>query len=223
MNDTPSASYIICATPRSGSTLLCALLESSGVAGRPQSYFRKQDEHQWATKWGIVRSSDVGFEFTDYLQATISAGQCENGVFATRIMWGSMEEVIDELGKAFPDIADCRLKLLNRAFGCTQFIYLQRRNIVAQAVSRLRAEQTNIWHITSGAESVQPTQEPQYDFGQIQAFVQEINEHNNAWRDYALNFSTVRLGAPSLSTYNAEILSLKQFHDCVRSKQIFGI
>ena len=30
-------SYMICSTPRTGSTLLCELLESTGVAGRPES------------------------------------------------------------------------------------------------------------------------------------------------------------------------------------------
>ncbi|HMF66717.1 MAG TPA: Stf0 family sulfotransferase, partial [Phyllobacterium sp.] len=35
-------SYVICGTPRSGSTLLCDLLESTGIAGRPASYFRSE-------------------------------------------------------------------------------------------------------------------------------------------------------------------------------------
>jgi len=30
-------SYVVCATPRSGSTLLCELLKSTGVAGHPVS------------------------------------------------------------------------------------------------------------------------------------------------------------------------------------------
>jgi LPS sulfotransferase NodH len=33
------SSYLICATPRSGSTLLCAVLGATGVAGRPAEYF----------------------------------------------------------------------------------------------------------------------------------------------------------------------------------------
>src|SRR3712207_7978474 len=35
----PKRSYLVCATPRSGSTLLCHLLEQTGVAGRPEEYF----------------------------------------------------------------------------------------------------------------------------------------------------------------------------------------
>ena len=32
-------SYLVCATERSGSTLLCELLAGTGVAGRPEEYF----------------------------------------------------------------------------------------------------------------------------------------------------------------------------------------
>src|SRR5215207_8545306 len=32
-------SYLVCATPRSGSTLLCEALKSTGVAGVPAEYF----------------------------------------------------------------------------------------------------------------------------------------------------------------------------------------
>jgi trehalose 2-sulfotransferase len=35
----PEASYLICATPRSGSTLLCDALEGTGIAGHPAEHF----------------------------------------------------------------------------------------------------------------------------------------------------------------------------------------
>jgi LPS sulfotransferase NodH len=35
----PKASYLICATPRSGSTLLCAALDDTGIAGHPEEHF----------------------------------------------------------------------------------------------------------------------------------------------------------------------------------------
>src|SRR5919202_4203540 len=35
----PRLSYLVCATPRSGSTLLCDVLTSTGVAGRPQEFW----------------------------------------------------------------------------------------------------------------------------------------------------------------------------------------
>lgn len=36
---TPKRSYLICSTPRSGSTLLCAALGDTGVAGKPAEHF----------------------------------------------------------------------------------------------------------------------------------------------------------------------------------------
>lgn len=35
----PELSYLICATPRSGSTFLCAALERTGISGRPAEHF----------------------------------------------------------------------------------------------------------------------------------------------------------------------------------------
>ena len=35
----PAISYLICATPRSGSTLLCAALDDTGIAGHPEEHF----------------------------------------------------------------------------------------------------------------------------------------------------------------------------------------
>src|SRR5438046_662736 len=35
----PQCSYLVCATPRSGSTLLCEALANTGIAGNPKEYF----------------------------------------------------------------------------------------------------------------------------------------------------------------------------------------
>ncbi|HEX7161024.1 MAG TPA: Stf0 family sulfotransferase [Trebonia sp.] len=54
-----TGSYLICATPRTGSSLLCGLLDSTGVAGHPESWFRRQDEREFAAGWGIADPSEV--------------------------------------------------------------------------------------------------------------------------------------------------------------------
>ena len=36
----PWLSYLICSTPRSGSTLLCEALTNTGVAGAPEEYYQ---------------------------------------------------------------------------------------------------------------------------------------------------------------------------------------
>ena len=172
-------SYLICATPRTGSTLLCDLLASTGIAGRPESYFRAQDLARRAARWDIC-STDGSYAFGDYLEAAIAAGRTSNGVFAARIMWGTMAELVAGLrgdGEAGAD-----REVLTRTFGATSFVYLYRRDTLAQAVSRARAEQTGLWHLTDGSRSVPSSGEVRYDREQIGAFLQEADEHNRAWQ-----------------------------------------
>ena len=181
-------SYLICSTPRTGSTFLCGLLQSTGIAGHPESYFRQPDEHLWAERWSIARSADGGFDYADYVRAARVAGSTNNGVSAVRIMWGTLDYMVDKLGAVYPDLAGADLGLLKRVFGETRFLYLKRDDVLAQAASRLRAEQTNVWHRTDQFQSEHPKQKPYYDFDQIGRFVHEINEHNAAWQEW---FATV--------------------------------
>lgn len=89
-----TGSYLICATPRTGSSLLCGLLDSTEVAGHPESWFRRQGEQEFAARWGIADPSDGTLGYVDYFRAAVAAGSTANGVFAARIMWGTMDEVI---------------------------------------------------------------------------------------------------------------------------------
>ena len=48
-----NTSYLICATPRSGSFLLCEALKNTGIAGNPEEYFWRGDEPFWKERWGV--------------------------------------------------------------------------------------------------------------------------------------------------------------------------
>jgi trehalose 2-sulfotransferase len=178
---TSTDAYLICATPRSGSTLLCGLLRSTGVAGRPESYFRAPDEQSWADRWQLVRGPAGGFEYQRFVRAAIAAGSTPNGVFGARVMWGTMDEIVARLASSHTDVGGADLDLLTRAFGRTRFVHLRRDDTVAQAVSWARAEQTGFWH---PGDPAQPWQRPRFDFEQIDALVQTIREHDRAWRDW---------------------------------------
>ena len=45
-------SYLVCATPRSGSSFLCEVLSNTGVAGRPDDYF--WNPPFWFADWGVT-------------------------------------------------------------------------------------------------------------------------------------------------------------------------
>ncbi|MGC5309713.1 Stf0 family sulfotransferase [Micromonospora zamorensis] len=180
-------SYLICATPRTGSSLLLGLLESTGVAGHPQAYFRSPDEPLWVDRWQIRRTAEGDFDYVDYVRAALATGRTGNGVFGAKLMWGTLDEVVDKLAGTYPDLAGNDIALLSRAFGRTRFVFLRRDDVVAQAVSWLRAEQTARWFVGGNGEiggDAGNGQAPRFDPDGITHLVETIREHNAAWESW---------------------------------------
>lgn len=167
-------SYLLCGTPRAGSTLLCGLLASTGVAGYPESYFREPDERAWAARFGVPVTFDGSFDYRTFAAGAAQAGSTPNGVFAARIMWGTMHLVVDGLR---PDgTAETDLDVLADTFGPLRMVHLHRDDVVAQAVSWARAEQTGYWQ--RGDVSLR---EPAIDLDQVDELVRTAQAHNAAW------------------------------------------
>ncbi|WP_410811531.1 Stf0 family sulfotransferase [Micromonospora sp. 067-2] len=180
-------SYLICGTPRTGSSLLLGLLESTGVAGRPQAYFRSPDEPRWVDRWQIRRTAEGGFDYADYVRAALATGRTDNGVFGAKLMWGTLEEVVDKLARVYPDLAGNDVALLNRAFGRTRFVFVRRDDVLAQAVSWLRAEQTARWFVGGNGEiggDAGNGQVPRFDAAGITDIIEMIREHDAAWESW---------------------------------------
>ncbi|MER7889004.1 Stf0 family sulfotransferase [Micromonospora sp. NPDC094482] len=176
-------SYFVCATPRTGSSLLLGLLESSGVAGQPQAYFRAPDEPMWADRWQLARTAEGGFDYADYIRAALATGRTDNGVFGAKLMWGTLDELVGKLATVYPHLRGNDLALLEKAFGRTRFVFLRREDLVAQAVSWLRAEQTAKWFVGGNGEisgSAGNGQAPRFDADGIRHFIEVITEHNAA-------------------------------------------
>jgi LPS sulfotransferase NodH len=119
--------------------------------------------------------------YARFLEAALSAGTTDNGVFAARIMWGTLDELVERLGTMFPDLASDDLGLLDHAFARPRFVYLRRHDVLGQAVSLLRAEQTDVWHNADDSEPQQRKQDPLYDFERIRRMIRKIEDDNAAW------------------------------------------
>ena len=91
-----------------------------------------------------------------------------------------MDEVTAHLAPVYPGHAGSAACLLSAAFGRTRFVQLRRGDVVAQAVSLLRAEQTGVWFETAH-ERQERTAEPGFEFGQVRELVRQIEEDNAAW------------------------------------------
>ncbi|MGW0228427.1 Stf0 family sulfotransferase [Actinopolymorpha singaporensis] len=178
MTDPGIDSYLICATPRTGSTLLCGLLKSSGIAGRPASYFNRRGLHDYADGWRIARPRDGRIDEA-YVRAALAAGRTSNGVFGGRIMAETLPELIGDLAAANSGSAATDVELLSAQFGRLKFVHLRRRDVVAQAVSWAKALQTHYWHPD---ETVEPGgRPPHYDEELIGRLVTAIEKFEADW------------------------------------------
>jgi trehalose 2-sulfotransferase len=167
---TPERSYLVCATPRSGSTLVCRALRESGVAGRPEEYFealvhsgrprRPEEYFLGADDPSILvhlRQREVGDEkppvsplwsrtaYDRYLEWAIEAGTTDNGVFGAKLMWGYFGDFVSLLRNVneYRDLPVA--ELLPAAFPGLTFVRVVRANKLRQAVSLWKAVQTATW------------------------------------------------------------------------------
>ncbi len=170
------ASYVLCGTPRTGSTLLCSLLSSTGVLGRPESYFREPDEVAWAERFVLPTEGGRVRDYDAFLRAVRAAATTDNGVFAARIMWGSPERI--RSGLRTPR-GQSDLEALERAFGRLVFVHLRREDAIGQAVSWCRAEQTGFWQQGDAA-----LRRPEVDLDRMRALLGTIHRHDAAWRSW---------------------------------------
>ena len=181
--------YIICATPRSGSTLLCNLLASTGMTGNPNSYYHRTGIMcDWAAKWNLPgRDTMAAKEFgIAYLKAAIRAGRGETNVFGLRLMREYLEGLSTILDEIFPGLPS-DVQRFERAFGDVLYIHLTREDKLAQAVSLVKAEQTGLWHIAPDGAEVErlgAPQDPRYDFELIQRKLTTFEAHDAAWNEW---------------------------------------
>jgi LPS sulfotransferase NodH len=192
----PSHSYLVCATPRSGSTLLCHLLDQTGLAGHPEEYFealrhsgrpRRPEEYFLGAEDPSIRDHlgerAVGSEpqprsplwsraaYDRYLEWAFEAGTTPNGIFGAKLMWGYFGEFVSLL-RNIPAYRDVPLaELLPTVFPELTFVRVVRANKVRQAVSLWKAVQTATWRedqASAKAASVEDGDSPPY-----RAFIEE--------------------------------------------------
>lgn len=177
--------YILCATPRSGSTLLCGLLAATGQAGDPHSFFRREDIAEWAAHWGLSPHAALGKPAFDraYLAAALSAGRAGTKLFGLRLMAQTQPELNALLDRLYPGLPDDRARL-ERAFGGLAFVHLSRGDLLAQAISLVRARQTGLWHRApdgSDVERLGPPRSPHYDPAAIGAELAQLQQDAAHW------------------------------------------
>jgi LPS sulfotransferase NodH len=178
-------SYVICTSPRSGSTLLCRLLSQTGVAGDPDSHFHEASLEAWRDDYAL-RHEDTASErdlLARIFQAAIARGQGASGVFGLRLQRHSFQFFTAKLAALYPSMPGDRSRL-TAAFGRTAFIHLARTDKLEQAVSYVRAEQSGLWHRAPDGtelERLAPPRAPTYDAERIRHQIEQFAAWERDW------------------------------------------
>jgi len=204
--------YIICGTPRTGSTLLCDLLTSTKRTGAPHSFYRRQNIAEWAEEWDLPdRGTMSGLDFdVAYLNAAIAAGKGATDIFGLRLMRENLDELSAILDAIHPGLSSDKARF-GKAFGRILYMHLSREDKLAQAVSLIKAEQTGLWHIAPDGteiERVGPPGEPRYDFERIKGEVGELEAYDTAWNVWFArqDIAPLRIGYERLASNPAATL-----------------
>ncbi len=171
----PSLTYLICATPRSGSTLLCEALRNTGLAGRPDEYFGPMHVSRWNEQWHTSTADE-------YLARVFREGRTPNGVWGAKLMRVYWHDLIDQLR----DAEGCRKlneqDLLQRVFDRPRYVFITRRNKVRQAVSWLKFVQGSAWYWE--CDTPQRLDGLHYQEEVIDQFIRDVGVQESAWTDY---------------------------------------
>ncbi len=195
--------YVVCATPRSGSTLLCEMLRSTGCAGRPLEHFEVL-RHSSLPRQPREYFSDLGSGPTlrqlaplqpgspsseapeQWWARIVKRGRTDNGVWGGKLMWGHVPDLLSR-ARELPGLAGADLQaVLAELLEDPRMVLVTRADKVAQAVSLWRALQTQRWRGNTSEQE----QEPVYEFAGSDHLVRQLCEHEEAWHAW---FSRVEL------------------------------
>ena len=211
MSEQPSHSYLICTTPRSGSTLLCEQLIATGSAGVPDEYFQQlrstgmpmtPRDYLRGVAGDIVPTENREGElvqhelfdphrfcdFEEYLQWVRDTATTPNGAFGAKLMWPYFAGLVDGL----TTVPGCHATesphdLLARVFPGLRYVWLRRMDKVRQAVSLWRAIQTWNWRTdakAAGGDGGQAKPDLRYSFEAIDHLRRQLVASDRAWEIY---------------------------------------
>ncbi|TCK07250.1 Stf0 family sulfotransferase [Marinobacterium mangrovicola] len=139
---------VILSTQRSGSTMVCDDIAGAGALGRPSEYFIK-----------VIDSSEKvdSQELKRLIREVDERGQTENDITAVKIMSNQIRPIGKALKKSGILNIDDADECFYEYFKGSVFVRVRRADKVAQAVSRVMAQQTDVYHSadeTNGLEGM---------------------------------------------------------------------
>jgi LPS sulfotransferase NodH len=163
-NDSWKPNYVICMTARTGSTMLCSVLEQTGLVGRPDEYINPRGPFPMYHQ--SVGDGDLHVYFHRLWEQHSGPG----GIFGLKTPFQDWSPFIQS-------------GLFDQWFRNANMIYLSRANLFEQAVSVAIARETGVWHRRTNE---QPTdqQEPTYDHGLLKQIVKGLIREQVLWESF---------------------------------------
>lgn len=187
MSPNSAVNYLICTAPRTGSTLLAEALSSTGRAGSPDEFFKGYEplDRLWREAFGIECDAD-------YFDKVRAARTGANGVFGFKLLWPQGPALMAKLRasaalKYAPSSASVHELLTMKLGAAPRYVWLRRKNKLAQAISYLRADSTRIWRsndIPQGGR--QADANLQFDFESIVRYLRAVNGFDTEWACFFL-------------------------------------
>ncbi len=182
----PRSSYLICCAERTGSTLLGDALMSTGIAGRPRSYFNRAAH--FSPKYQRILGSAMDDD--SYFDRVVAAATTPNGVFAAKVHWQHFLNFVAKVDRSLTTagiaVTGPVPKRLGLHFPDLRYVWLTRTNKVARAISHYRAKKTGRWQADARwiGDDTGGEGEPEFDFDAIDAFVRIGETEDANWRSY---------------------------------------
>jgi trehalose 2-sulfotransferase len=156
----PRVSYVVCSTPRSGSSLLCDVLASTELAGAPTEFFDRNQMDEFYRRWGIET-------LDEFLEALIRKKTSPSGIFGVKAH--------------YPQLRELRGRDVREALPNLRCVHITRRDRVAQAVSYWRAIQTEQWASDHQIRRPGPIY---FDADEIQTLLGQIERQDRMWEEF---------------------------------------
>jgi len=166
----PQSSYTIWFSQRTGSTLLCKAIESTGTAGKPREWFNCPPD---------LLSTYHKVDHAELQEYLWDLGTTDNGIFAINHSYYEphFSQLIETLRKfpACPPTVTKRTEVWEQVLPNHRHIFMTRRNKVRLAVSWWRAIQSKEWHVAIDEERKQIDLSNAYSFDAINHLYNECS------------------------------------------------
>lgn len=242
---TEQQAYLVCATPRTGSTLICEMLRKTGRLGSPREYFEYLQHtglpRQPAQYFACGEASEVRqwvgqldlppirccrrrmkeyqlYGYRRYLPRILRSGTTSNGIFGAKIMWGHLHDLLELHTNDGSLASSHRIDAsLRGIFPSLKYVYVTRQSKLRQAVSLWIALQTQRWRLDLPIHERKAVAEPTFHFEAIDFLRGQLIEQDAAWQ----RFFTAAGIAPLRLEY--EQFSLDLPHALMRVVQFLDI